>query len=501
MAGRGVMAAAMFVAASTAAAQPNVVLILADDLGYGDIGANGGETIATPHIDALARRGVRLTQGYVSHPVCSPSRAGLLTGRYQQRHGWEFNPAGRDQGAGMSTDEPTVAAAMRNAGYRTGLIGKWHLGSQPQHHPVNRGFDEFFGMVEGGSIYIDADVPGVESWGTPRIGRPNKIIRGLDQEVAVDAYLTDRFTDEAVAFVERNGRSPFFLFLSHKTPHTPLQATAKYLDRYRHIDDDATRIYSAMVASLDDSVGAVVAALEREGLRDDTLIVFLSDNGCAGYLANACSNAPLRGFKRHFHEGGIRVPFIVSWPDALPEGGVFGHPASSLDLMDTFLACGRPCRSERRQRQLGSLSRWVGCRCAARLPVLAIRSQLGGARRAVETHQLQPHRSHPAGSRRVQPPCSARRGMAQRLAEGSDHLALRLDQRPIGNRELRGRSPGGGPASDTSVDEVECGECDPADTSRVPVHARGLPRRNRSACVLSPPIGGLMVGLTNAARS
>ena len=337
MAGRGILAAAMAVATATAAAQPNVVVILADDLGYGDIGANGGTTIATPHIDALAKRGVRLTQGYVSHPVCSPSRAGLMTGRYQQRHGWEFNPSGGDSAAGMSTDEPTVADAMRAAGYRTGLIGKWHLGSQPEHHPVNRGFDEFFGMVEGGSIYIDVDVPGVESWGSPRVDRPN-MIRGLDEEVAVDGYLTDRFTDEAVAFVERNGRSPFFLLLSHKTPHTPLQATAKYLDRYRHIDDDATRIYSAMVASLDDSVGAVVAALEREALRDDTLIVFLSDNGCAGYLANACSNAPLRGFKRHFHEGGIRVPFIVSWPNALPEGGVFQHPAVSLDLMDTFLA-------------------------------------------------------------------------------------------------------------------------------------------------------------------
>lgn len=338
MVGHRVLAAAIVVATATTQAQPNVVLILADDLGYGDIGANGGTTIATPHIDALAKRGVRLTQGYVSHPVCSPSRAGLMTGRYQQRHGWEFNPAGRDRAAGMSTDELTVADAMRGAGYRTGLIGKWHLGSQPQHHPVNRGFDEFFGMVEGGSIYIDADAPGVESWGSPRIGRPNKIIRGLDQEVVVEDYLTDRFTAEAVAFVERNARSPFFLFLSHKSPHTPLQATAKYVDRYRHIDDDATRIYSAMVASLDDSVGAVVAALEREGLRDDTLIVFLSDNGCAGYLANACSNAPLRGFKRHFHEGGIRVPFILSWPNALPKGGVFRHPAVSLDLMDTFLA-------------------------------------------------------------------------------------------------------------------------------------------------------------------
>lgn len=156
MVGRGVWVAAMVAAMATTAAQPNVVLILADDLGYGDIGANGGKAVATPHIDALARRGVRLTQGYVSHPVCSPSRAGLVTGRYQQRHGWEFNPAGRDRAAGMSTDELTVADAMRGAGYRTGLIGKWHLGSQPRHHPVNRGFDEFFGMVEGGSIYIDA---------------------------------------------------------------------------------------------------------------------------------------------------------------------------------------------------------------------------------------------------------------------------------------------------------------------------------------------------------
>ncbi|MXY56181.1 MAG: sulfatase-like hydrolase/transferase [Gammaproteobacteria bacterium] len=147
MVGHRVLAAAMIVATATTQAQPNVVLILADDLGYGDIGANGGETIATPHIDALATRGVRLTQGYVSHPVCSPSRAGLMTGRYQQRHGWEFNPAGRDLTAGMSTGEQTIADAMRSAGYHTGLVGKWHLGSQPQHHPINRGFDEFFGFV------------------------------------------------------------------------------------------------------------------------------------------------------------------------------------------------------------------------------------------------------------------------------------------------------------------------------------------------------------------
>ena len=336
MAGRGILAAAMFVAAATVAAEPNVVLILADDLGYGDIGANGGETIATPHIDALAEGGVRITQGYVSHPVCSPSRAGLMTGRYQQRHGWEFNPSGRDSGTGMSTGERTIADAMRSAGYRTGLVGKWHLGSQPRHHPINRGFDEFFGFVAGGSIFIDPSVPGVESWGGVRTGE-NRMGRGLDEEVVVEEYLTDRFTAEAVDFIERHARTPFFLFLSHKTPHTPLQATAKYLDRYRHIDHDARRIYAAMVASLDDSVGAVVGALERLGLREETLIVFLSDNGCAEYIADACSNAPLRGHKRYFQEGGVRVPFIVSWPNRLPQGSVFEHPVSSLDLLDTFL--------------------------------------------------------------------------------------------------------------------------------------------------------------------
>ena len=335
---RGLFTLVVFCGGALAWAQPNVVVILADDLGYGDIGVNGGEIISTPHIDALASRGVRLTQGYVSHPVCSPSRAGLMTGRYQQRHGWEFNPAGRDQDAGVSTDETTLADAMRAAGYRTGLVGKWHLGSKPEHHPVSRGFDEFFGFVGGGSIFIDGDAPGVESWGGLRAGRSNTMLRGLAQEEVVEEYLTDRFTDEAVDFIERHADVPFFLFLSHKTPHTPLQATARYLNRYRHIADDATRIYAAMAASLDDSVDEVVGALNRAGLRNDTLIVFLSDNGCAEYIAGACSNAPFRGHKRYFHEGGVRVPFIVSWPDRLPEGAVFDDPASALDLMDTFLA-------------------------------------------------------------------------------------------------------------------------------------------------------------------
>lgn len=315
---------------------PNIVFIFADDLGIGDTGVYGSEVIETPHIDALAAAGVRFTQAYVSHPVCSPSRAGLMTGRYQQRHGWEFNPAGRDEDTGMSVGERTMADVLKAAGYSTGMVGKWHLGYQGGHHPQARGFDEYFGVLAGGSIFIDPDVPGVESAAlrvterTPRTA----VFRGREP-VEVDEYLTDVFTDEALAFIDAHQSEPFFLYLSHTTPHTPLQATAKYLDRYRHIEDKATRIYAAMVSSLDDSVGLIVSKLEEIGQFDNTLIVFSSDNGCAGYINGACSNAPHAGFKRYHQEGGIRVPLIMQWPERL-DRDVYEHPVTSLDLLATF---------------------------------------------------------------------------------------------------------------------------------------------------------------------
>ena len=318
---------------------PNIVLSFADDLGFGDTSVYGSEVIATPKIDALAGEGVRFTQGYVSHPVCSPSRAGLLTGRYQQRHGWEFNPAGRDVRAGMSLDQRTFADELRALGYATGMVGKWHLGHPRPHHPLSRGFDEYFGVLAGGSIYIDSRLPGVESVGRAATERSKRqgVFRGFE-EVKVDRYLTDVFTDEAVAFIDRHRDEPFFLYLSHTAPHTPLQATATYLDRYRHIQDPRKRIYAAMVASLDDSVGRVVEKLKAIGQYENTLIVFLSDNGCAGYIGGACSNAPFAGFKRYHQEGGIRVPFIMSWPGRLPAGVVYENPVISLDLLATFTA-------------------------------------------------------------------------------------------------------------------------------------------------------------------
>ncbi len=321
---------------------PNIILILADDLGIGDTGRYGSEVIRTPHIDRLANRGVLFSQAYVSHPVCSPSRAGLMTGQYQQRHGWEFNPAGRDAAQGMATDPPTLANMLQAAGYATGMVGKWHLGQQNPHHPLNRGFESFFGVLHGGALFIDPNAAGVESMGSDNLAGYARVpIYRQQRRVTEAQYLTDAFTREAVQFIQQQHARPFFLYLSHTTPHTPLQATAKYLDRYRHIEDKATRIYAAMVASLDDSVGAVVQALRDGGQLDNTLIVFSSDNGCAGYLNGACSNAPFAGFKRYHQEGGIRVPLIVSWPQALPMHRRFEAPVSLLDLWATFAAAAK----------------------------------------------------------------------------------------------------------------------------------------------------------------
>ena len=293
---------------SAAFAQPNIVFIFADDLGVGDVGAYGGKTINTPNIDALAANGVLFEQAYATHPVCSPSRAGLMTGRYQQRHGWEFNPAARIETSGMDAEQITLADVLKESGYTTSMVGKWHLGYLPQFHLLNRGFDHYFGVLAGGSIFIDQSRPDVESVGNwPSKRDSSSGVYDRHKLIEVEDYLTDVFTDRAVDFIKQKHQAPFFLYLSHTTPHTPLQATKKYTSRYQHITNPAARIYAGMVASLDDSVGAVVTALRETNQLDNTLIVFSSDNGCAGYI-QVCSNAPFKGFKRHHNEGGIRVP-------------------------------------------------------------------------------------------------------------------------------------------------------------------------------------------------
>ncbi len=325
---------------SQASDQPNIVLILADDLGLGDVGAFGSEEINTPNIDSLSEVGIRFTQAYVSHPVCSPSRAGLITGRYQQRHGWEFNPARRDLHSGMNLGEETLAEALKEQGYATGLVGKWHLGQGEAYHPMSRGFDHFYGVLGGGTQYFET-LPegGAYALSGQPMERPdyNSIYRGRDK-VADDGYITDSFTREAVAFINQHADEPFFLYLSHIAPHTPLQATKMYLDRYGHISDMPKKVYAAMVAALDDSVGEIVNKLENIGQLENTLIAVISDNGCAGYINNACSNLNYSGYKRYHQEGGIRVPFILAWPRMLSGGGAYESPVISLDLFSTFTA-------------------------------------------------------------------------------------------------------------------------------------------------------------------
>lgn len=325
--------------AAQPAARPNVLIIVADDLGWGDVGAFGNREIPTPHIDRLASQGMRLTSAYATAAVCSPSRAGFFTGRYQARFGHDFNPAGIELPlASLPLTEKTVADRMRAAGYRTGLVGKWHLGGGTgEFNPVARGFDEFFGYVSA-AAFITRPEPGdetVELPGEPPL-RSNRFFRNRGP-VQAEGYLTEIETREALAFLDRNHDKPFFLTVTYHAPHVPLQATRKYIERVRHIQDPARRVYAAMIAALDDGVGDLMKKLEDLKLARNTLVVFTSDNGCARYLpAGTCSNGPLHGFKRDHLEGGIRIPAIVRYP-GLKAGSEYREPVFTMDFAATAL--------------------------------------------------------------------------------------------------------------------------------------------------------------------
>ncbi len=311
---------------------PNFVIILADDLGYADVGFQGCQDIPTPNLDSLARDGIRCTQGYVSHPFCSPTRAGLMTGRYQQRFGHENNPKydPNDPVAGLPTSQVTAADVLSRAGYVTGAVGKWHLGAAPHFHPLRRGFQEYFGLIGGGHDYFRVGPPGeTREYFIP-------LQRNTEPE-AFEGYLTDVLTAEAVAFIRRHHHVPFFLYLAYNAPHTPLQAPEAWLQRVGHIEDPTRRSYAAMVAALDDGVGRVCATLKELGLEEKTLVFFLSDNGGPVEVTHA-SNAPLRGAKGSVYEGGIRVPFVIRWTGVLPSGKTYDHPVISLDIPTTIVA-------------------------------------------------------------------------------------------------------------------------------------------------------------------
>ncbi len=297
---------------------PNILLVLVDDLGYGDTSCYGGEGPPTPGIDRLAAEGALFTDAYASSPVCSATRAGLLTGRYQERFGHYTN---RSDEVGLPLNEVTLAEVLQGAGYATSMVGKWHLGFRPGTRPLERGFQEFYGFFGRGHDYFKMRRDG---W--------SPMYRG---EEAIDdtGYLTENFTREAVSFIERQADRPFFLHLAYSAVHAPRQAPDRYTDRFT-CEDERKRTYLGMLACLDDGIGAILDTLDRLEIGDQTVIFFLSDNGAIG----PGSNGPLRGGKDQLWEGGIRVPCIVRWPGKVREGTETALPCISLDVFPTALA-------------------------------------------------------------------------------------------------------------------------------------------------------------------
>ncbi len=358
---------------------PNIIVILADDLGINDVSTHGGghtnEGVPTPAIDAIAREGVRFDQGYAGSAVCTVSRAALMTGRYPWRFGLEFTPVPglmgrvlerfdadakplypmvlhRDKIAqakdwdtgGLPRSEQTIAQLLKPQGYHTIHIGKWHLGNAPEFLPNSHGFDESLNMESG--LYLpehDANVVNAKQdfdpidtflWSIVRFAvsfngghwfEPNK-------------YLTDYFTDEAVTAIKRNKDQPFLLYLAHWGVHTPLQASKADYDALPNIPDHRRRVYAAMVRSIDRSVARVLKTLREEGLEENTIVIFTSDNGAPGYIGIPDVNSPYRGWKLTFFQGGVRVPYVAKWPGHIPPGTQYQQPVSSIDILPTVLA-------------------------------------------------------------------------------------------------------------------------------------------------------------------
>lgn len=362
------------------AARPNVIIIYADDLGWNQLSAYGNKKVQTPNIDAIGKEGVQFSQAYASAPICSPSRAGLLTGRYQQRFGFEFlvpelvstpvtDPALKEKiridaiarkavsekitdtasykttRKGIPESEFTIGQLFKQAGYATGAIGKWHVGEADGLKPWQRGFDEYYGMLTWGSIYASVENPDIltrafhfhtnlakttKREGSIQIVRNGTIVEETD-------YITDRIADEAVGFIDNHKEAPFLLYVPFNAPHDPFQAKKAYFDRITTTTDTTERIYLAMLLSLDEAVGRITQKLKEEGLDSNTLILFGSDNGGASYTGQM-TNAPLKGGKLSHFEGGIRVPLLVKYPGKIPAGVVYEQPVSNLDIFGTAIA-------------------------------------------------------------------------------------------------------------------------------------------------------------------
>ena len=322
-----VTSAALALTAPAAAADrpPNVLLFFADDLGYGELSCQGNLEIPTPHIDAIAKNGVRFTAGYVAATYCSPSRAGLLTGRYPTRYGHEFNPP-LNSGAGLPVTETTLADRLKKLGYATAVVGKWHLGAEAIHRPSRRGFDEFYGTLAN----------------TPFFHPTNFVDTRISDEVRKvedpEFYTTDAYAERAVDWLGRVPKDKsWFLYVPFNAQHAPLQAPAKYMDRFPQITDQKRRTFAAMLSAMDDAVGSVMQKVRDLGAEENTIVFFISDNG--GPTASTTSlNTPLRGFKMTTWEGGPRVPFMMQWKGRIPAGKVYDLPVIQLDVLPTCLA-------------------------------------------------------------------------------------------------------------------------------------------------------------------
>ncbi|MDF2192343.1 sulfatase-like hydrolase/transferase [Paraflavitalea sp. CAU 1676] len=356
--------------------RPNVIIIYADDLGWNQLSTYGNKKVQTPNIDAIGNGGVKFTQAYATAPICSPSRVGLLTGRYQQRFGAEFlvpelqsvavtdpeliekirvdavarkavaekvDTAGyKALRKGIPESELLIGQLFKQAGYATGAIGKWHVGEADGLQPWKRGFDYYYGTLTWGTIYASVQDPNIltksyhfhtaQSKLTRREGSIQITRNG--QIVEETAYITDRIGEEAVGFIDQHKQDPFFLYVPFNAPHDPFQAKKADFDKITSTTDTTERIYLAMIASLDEAVGRIVNKLKQEGLEENTIIFFGSDNGGASYT-NQMSNAPLKGGKLSHFEGGIRVPLLAKYPAKIKAGATYDYPVSNLDIFAT----------------------------------------------------------------------------------------------------------------------------------------------------------------------
>ena len=317
--------------------KPNIIMIVADDLGYNDVGFNGSLEIKTPNIDRIAEDGIVFTRGYVTHSICAPSRAAILTGKYQQKFGFERNPSAEPEiSGGIPNGEFNLAEVLKISGYKTAAIGKWHLGVGSNYSPNHRGFDYFFGFERGGSNYYP-ELLTLDSYSevTERFGWYKLKILENEKPVKINSYLTDELSSSAVKFIKKSKDSPFFLYLAYNAPHVPMQADPKIYDTI-DIKDPSRRTYAAMVKSLDNGIGIVLDILEELDLDNNTMVIFLSDNG-GPEATNFSDNGILREGKGSPYEGGIRVPMAIKWPSVYPSGYSFDQNISSLDFFATII--------------------------------------------------------------------------------------------------------------------------------------------------------------------